>query len=220
MFIQIRYKQTKLTVINALNLKLITNNLKMPITASFKCVLCNKNSKGYGNNAQPKAEGRCCDKCNYEVVLPYRIADIQLREISEIDDKVADITKRGGEHLRNAFAFTIKMELRQGINSFGLSTPKGETKNIVVPPISMAHLAPNRMKTPPPLTEEQLANLFAKEDLSGKKKGKSKKQLDAEAKTEATRIANLEIQEERRRKKDFEKEVARKEALKQKSAKK
>lgn len=44
----------------------------------MKCCLCNNNIevKGSwvkGNNAQPLKDGRCCDKCNYEKVLPARL---------------------------------------------------------------------------------------------------------------------------------------------------
>ena len=35
----------------------------------FICVLCNEVFDGYGNNPEPLAEeGRCCDKCNNEVI--------------------------------------------------------------------------------------------------------------------------------------------------------
>ena len=33
-----------------------------------KCVLCDKEFAGYGNNAQPLAEGLCCDACNVDVI--------------------------------------------------------------------------------------------------------------------------------------------------------
>jgi len=33
-----------------------------------KCVLCEKEFAGYGNNAQPLAEGLCCDACNIRVM--------------------------------------------------------------------------------------------------------------------------------------------------------
>ena len=48
----------------------------------MKCVLCeenirlNQDQRGYayhGHNAQPVADGRCCDFCNYAVVIPARI---------------------------------------------------------------------------------------------------------------------------------------------------
>lgn len=37
------------------------------------CCICNKKFKGYGNNAMPYKEGVCCDRCNDEIVIPYRI---------------------------------------------------------------------------------------------------------------------------------------------------
>ena len=36
------------------------------------CCLCGDEIKGYGNNAEPLAEGRCCDRCN-DNVLTFRI---------------------------------------------------------------------------------------------------------------------------------------------------
>ena len=39
----------------------------------FKCCICGKIEKGYGNNAQPIKEGVCCDLCNSTVVIPARL---------------------------------------------------------------------------------------------------------------------------------------------------
>tara|TARA_B100001248_G_C27218277_1_gene379044 strand:- start:290 stop:436 length:147 start_codon:yes stop_codon:yes gene_type:complete len=40
----------------------------------MKCVICNQNIEGYGNNPKPiKEEGRCCDACNITVVIPSRM---------------------------------------------------------------------------------------------------------------------------------------------------
>jgi len=36
--------------------------------ASKKCCLCGKEIIGYGNNAMPLISGRCCDKCNIQVI--------------------------------------------------------------------------------------------------------------------------------------------------------
>ena len=44
-------------------------------SASKICVLCKKAYIGYGNNAQPLAEGKCCDDCNGKVVAS-RFADL------------------------------------------------------------------------------------------------------------------------------------------------
>lgn len=44
----------------------------------MKCCLCHKdiavhNHWTQGHNAQPLKKGRCCDKCNYEKVIPTRL---------------------------------------------------------------------------------------------------------------------------------------------------
>jgi hypothetical protein len=41
---------------------------------TFDCVLCGKTSQGFGNNALPVAQGRCCDRCDHLVVLPARLS--------------------------------------------------------------------------------------------------------------------------------------------------
>lgn len=41
------------------------------------CCICGKEFEGFGNNPYPvKSEGKCCDKCNEEVVVPERIKKI------------------------------------------------------------------------------------------------------------------------------------------------
>ena len=46
----------------------------------MKCCICGEEIKGYGNNPWPvgydvySEEDRCCDKCNFEYVIPARIA--------------------------------------------------------------------------------------------------------------------------------------------------
>lgn len=39
------------------------------------CSICGKKYEGYGNNAQPVNDGRCCDQCNTLIVIPRRIQD-------------------------------------------------------------------------------------------------------------------------------------------------
>ena len=36
------------------------------------CCICGKSMGGYGNNAQPLYNGRCCDDCNNSYVMPSR----------------------------------------------------------------------------------------------------------------------------------------------------
>ena len=38
-----------------------------------KCSICGKKYDEYGNNAQPVNDGRCCNYCNENVVIPARI---------------------------------------------------------------------------------------------------------------------------------------------------
>ena len=57
------------------------------------CVICHKDIEPdrdadgniywtEGNNAQPVGEGRCCNKCNIDIVVPMRFAEIDIK-ISE-----------------------------------------------------------------------------------------------------------------------------------------
>ena len=57
----------------------------------LKCIICkgeldihyDNNGKviwDQGNNAQPVANGICCDKCNMDIVLPHRLADTYLNK--------------------------------------------------------------------------------------------------------------------------------------------
>ena len=42
--------------------------LGVMINAKTKEILCDK-----GNNAEPYNKGRCCEKCNFTIVLPLRV---------------------------------------------------------------------------------------------------------------------------------------------------
>lgn len=37
------------------------------------CSICRQPYQGFGNNAQPVNDGRCCDRCNQGVVIPHRL---------------------------------------------------------------------------------------------------------------------------------------------------
>lgn len=49
----------------------------------LKCVICGKNFLGHGHNAVPVKIGFCCQKCNYEKVIPARIKRMKEVEIWE-----------------------------------------------------------------------------------------------------------------------------------------
>lgn len=40
------------------------------------CSICKREYTGYGNNAQPINNGRCCNACNSLVVVPMRLGKI------------------------------------------------------------------------------------------------------------------------------------------------
>jgi hypothetical protein len=54
--------------------------------ANMICAICKKKFSGYGNNAEPVAEGQCCDSCNKTKVVPARIKEI--RKNKEADEEV------------------------------------------------------------------------------------------------------------------------------------
>lgn len=43
------------------------------------CSICGKHYKGYGNNAQPINDGRCCNYCNSTLVVPKRIQEYEAK---------------------------------------------------------------------------------------------------------------------------------------------
>jgi hypothetical protein len=44
---------------------------KLPV-----CSICQKPFAEYGNNAQPVNNGRCCNECNWHVVIPARLTNM------------------------------------------------------------------------------------------------------------------------------------------------
>jgi hypothetical protein len=44
-----------------------------PQNAVKVCSICQNLFTGHGNNAQPVNDGRCCDRCNAQVVIPARM---------------------------------------------------------------------------------------------------------------------------------------------------
>ena len=50
------------------------------------CSICGVQITGYGNCSQPVKEGRCCDRCNVEVVIPRRIELFNAIRTGEINE--------------------------------------------------------------------------------------------------------------------------------------
>lgn len=43
------------------------------------CCICGKQIEGWSNNAEPVKQGRCCDDCNWEYVIPARMLALYTR---------------------------------------------------------------------------------------------------------------------------------------------
>lgn len=62
--------------------------IKLDEDKEQECVICHKPFEGYGNNAEPVAEGRCCDECNAKVVIPARIEEMnKSKKLDEVKEK-------------------------------------------------------------------------------------------------------------------------------------
>jgi hypothetical protein len=44
------------------------------------CSICQQPYSGYGNNAWPVNDGRCCDDCNSSIVIPARLVEFTHRK--------------------------------------------------------------------------------------------------------------------------------------------
>lgn len=51
------------------------------------CSICHGKYDGFGNNAQPINEGRCCNECNEKVVVPIRILRAINKDFEELNKK-------------------------------------------------------------------------------------------------------------------------------------
>ena len=88
-----RKKGSKNTVKNASKINR-NNEIK-------RCCICSSEYVGYGNNAKPIKEGRCCNECNSFKVVPARI-DILMNSLNinnQMLKKKLYIKKRWLRHL-------------------------------------------------------------------------------------------------------------------------
>lgn len=60
------------------------------IDKKFFCSICGLEFSGFGNNAAPINDGRCCDLCNDEIVIPRRLIDI-MRKTAEKEKELIDL---------------------------------------------------------------------------------------------------------------------------------
>jgi len=58
----------------------------------MKCCICGSeimreaNGWDQGNNAQPIMDGRCCNSCNWSIVIPVRLGAVVKPTRKELDD--------------------------------------------------------------------------------------------------------------------------------------
>lgn len=77
------------------------------------CSICGKEFNGFGNNAEPVNDGICCDKCNQDVVIPRRLADINKKEPVDVKQKVKTFL---GEFYKIKYDMILKEKLEE-VNS-------------------------------------------------------------------------------------------------------
>ena len=57
----------------------------MSTTPSWTCSICQQECTGFGNNPAPVNDGKCCDECNWRIVVPIRIHMIGRNTIKTIE---------------------------------------------------------------------------------------------------------------------------------------
>lgn len=78
---------------NKLNNNKICKTMKKVKTQ--KCSICGQKIEGFSHNAYPVTNGRCCDLCNYKIVLPSRVASEDLSAIKERgENEVIEFTSK------------------------------------------------------------------------------------------------------------------------------
>ena len=68
----------------------------------MKCCICKAPIKDFGHNPQPVMKrGRCCDSCNFSIVIPVRIK--RLRRIYKAEYEIFNLIKRKENYFYPAF---------------------------------------------------------------------------------------------------------------------
>lgn len=78
---------------------------------AYQCVLCNSYNEGYGNNPAPCADdGRCCDNCNSNKVIPQRMNDTIFlqRRRQQISDMRNDLFRNSTPAERQSYLHHLR----------------------------------------------------------------------------------------------------------------
>lgn len=73
------------------------------------CSICGKEFNGFGNNAEPVNDGICCDKCNSDIVIPRRMADLCNKKPVDVRKKVKSFLS---DFYKVKFDMLLKMKLQ------------------------------------------------------------------------------------------------------------
>lgn len=71
-----------------------SNTNPNPGQLEMNCSICHKKLKGAGNNAKPVNDGRCCDRCDNEVVTPARIRLAGFNIPDDFGQKLNEMTEK------------------------------------------------------------------------------------------------------------------------------
>jgi hypothetical protein len=64
----------------------------------FDCSICERNVKEFGNNARPVKEGKCCNQCNNDTVIPVRIQKA-VKHLPETIEKIKQFIETDNDNL-------------------------------------------------------------------------------------------------------------------------
>jgi hypothetical protein len=66
-------ERTRLALLRRKMVRLsVLEKTKEPVR-KFKCSICDDAVEGFGCNPAPVSDGRCCDACNWTIVIPTRL---------------------------------------------------------------------------------------------------------------------------------------------------
>ena len=91
-----------------------------------KCCICGEIFDGFGNNPQPvKNDGRCCDFCNDNIVVPIRVFTIGRGYALLIKENTCELLKPNNQ------VFTLK-ELQNAVGGYIEIAPSSMEHNYIV----------------------------------------------------------------------------------------
>lgn len=90
----------------------------------MNCCICEKEIKRNGNNAEPFRKGICCNECNMDFVIPYRMSDLVIMT-NEKKKQIKEVRKATDVGMKEAKVALMKnkwdtIKAIEWINKIGL----------------------------------------------------------------------------------------------------